>query len=110
MISGRQTLASIDSTIQQLRGQIAETEERIGGYAARKLELQQQEIEQFRELSRLRLEVLAGDLPIPSSSDTDRTVKELLVRRQDRLARARDEADALERRRLDLEEQRTRVG
>ena len=62
MISGRQALASIDSTIQKLRGQIAETEERIGRYATRKLELQQQEIEQFRELSRLRLDVLAGDL------------------------------------------------
>ena len=106
MISGRQALSSIDSTIQQLRGQIAETEERISGYATQKLELQQQEIEQFRELSRLRLDVLAGDLPIPSSSDTDRTVNELLVRRQDRLTRVKDEAASLEQQRLELEEQR----
>ena len=106
MISGRQTLSSIDSTIRQLRGQIAETEERISGYATQKLELQQQEIEQFRELSRLRLDVLAGDLPIPSSSDTDRTVNELLVRRQDRLTRVKDEAASLEQQRLELEEQR----
>ena len=106
MISGRQALASIDSTIQKLRGQTAETEERIAGYAAQKLELKQQEIAQFRELSRLRLDVLAGDLPIPSSSDTDRTVNELLVRRQEHLARLRDEAVALEKQRVDLEEQR----
>ena len=33
MMSGRQTLASIDTTLQQLRGQIAENEERIAGYA-----------------------------------------------------------------------------
>lgn len=106
MISGRQALASIDSTIQQLRGQIGETEERIAGYAAQKLELQQQEIGQFRELSRLRLDVLAGDLPIPSSSDTDRTVKELLVQRQEHLALLRDEAAALEKQRAGLEELR----
>ena len=106
MISGRQTLASIDSTIQKLRGQVAETEEQIGGYTARKLELQQEEIEQFRELSRLRLDVLAGDLPIPSSTDTDRTVNELLARRHEHLVRARDEAALLEQKRLGLEEQR----
>ncbi|MCG6929687.1 MAG: hypothetical protein LJE64_03955 [Desulfofustis sp.] len=106
MISGQQTLASIDSTIQQLRGQIAETEERIAGYATRKLELQQREIEQFRELSRLRLEVLAGKPPITSSSDTDRTVSDLLARRQDRIGRARDEMAAIEQRRLELEERR----
>ena len=45
MISGRQALSSIDSNIQQLRGQIAGTEEQIAGYAARKLELQQQEMD-----------------------------------------------------------------
>jgi hypothetical protein len=106
MISGRQTLSSIDTTIQQLRGQIAETEERIAGYATQKLELQQQEIEQFRELSRLRLDLLAGDLSIPPASDTDRTVRELLVRRQDRLVRDQDKAAALEQQRLELEEQR----
>ena len=107
MISGRQALASIDSTIQKLRGQIAETEERIAGYAAQKLDLQQQEIEQFRELSRLRLDLLAGDLPVPpSSSETDRTVNELLVRRQEHLARLRDETEALDDQRDDLEKQR----
>jgi hypothetical protein len=106
MISGRQALASIDSNIQQLRGQIAETEERIAGYATRKLDLQQQEMTQFRELSRLRLDLLSGELTIPSSSDTDRTVGELLTRRQERLANAQDEAADLEQRRLKLEEQR----
>ena len=89
MISGRQALASIDSNIQQLRGQIAETEVRIAGYATQKLELQQQEIEQFRALSRLRLDVLADNLAIPPSSETERTVSELLARRQEPLASAR---------------------
>lgn len=106
MISGRQALASIDSNIQQLRGQIAETEERIAGYATQKLELQQQEMARFRELSRLRLDVMADKLTIPSSSDTDRTVGELLRRRQERLTGAQEETADLEQRRLKLEEQR----
>ncbi|MBT8328215.1 MAG: hypothetical protein KJN87_00805 [Desulfofustis sp.] len=106
MISGRQALASIDSNIQQLRGQIAKTEERIAGYATQKLKLQQQEIGQFRELSRLRLDVLADNLAIPSSSETERTVSELLARRQEHFASARDNAADLEKTRLELEEQR----
>jgi hypothetical protein len=106
MISGRQALSSIDSSIQQLRGQIAGTEEQIAGYAARKLELQQQEMEQFRELSRLRLDVLADDMAIASVSDTKRTVSELLARRQERLATVRHEAAESAKNRLALEEQR----
>jgi chromosome segregation ATPase len=106
MMSGRQTLASIDSTLQQLRGQIAETEERIAGYATQKLKLQQEEIEQFRELGRLRLEVLTGDFTVPSASETDRTVKELLARRKDSLSRLQNEVKALEQRRLDLDRRR----
>ncbi len=106
MISGQQTLASIDSTITHLREQIAETEERIAGYSTQKLDLQQQEIEQFRELSRLRLEVLAGSPSVPAASETDRTIKELLARRDDRLARVKNDATAFEQQRLELERQR----
>jgi len=106
MISGRQALASIESNIQQLRGQVAETEERIADYATQKLELQQQEIAQYRELSRLRLDALAENLAIPSSSEMEKTVSELLVRRQEHFASARDKAADLEKKRLELEEQR----
>ena len=106
MMSGRQTLASIDTTLQQLRGQIAENEERIAGYATQKLKLQQEEIEQFRELGRLRLEVLTGDLTVPSAFETDRTVKELLARRKESLSRLQNDVKALEQRRLDLDKRR----
>jgi hypothetical protein len=103
MISGRQTLASIDSSLQELRDKISRSEQQIEERSNRLLALQQDEIKNYRELSRLRVEILATDQLITIPDDAERTVQRLLDQRKNGLQKVHIDITASEQRRRDLE-------
>ena len=104
MISGRQTLASIDSGLQELRGKISQEEQQIEERGRQLLSLQQQEIQSYKELSRLRVKVLAADPRSTLPDDAERTVQGLLEQRLSGLQKIRDEIAASQQQRSDLEQ------
>lgn len=103
MISGRQTLASIDSSLQELRDKISRAEQRVEERNNRLLVLRQDEISNYRELSRLRVEILATDQLITIPDDADRTVQRLLDQRKNGLQKVNADIAASEQFRRDLD-------
>jgi hypothetical protein len=103
MISGQQTLASIDSSLQELRDKISRAEQRVEDRNSRLLSLRQDEISNYRELSRLRVEILATDQLITIPDDADRTVQRLLDQRKNGLQKVNADIAASGRFRRDLE-------
>ncbi len=106
MISGRQTLASIDSGLQKLRGKVSQAEQQIEERGRQLLSLQQKEVKRYKELSRLRVKVLAADPRIIFPDDDERTVQRLLEQRLSGLQKIRDEIAASQQQRSDLEQKR----
>ncbi len=106
MISGRQTLSSIDSSLQELRGKISQGEQQIEERSSQLIALQQEEVQSYRELSRLRVKILAADQLITIPDDAERTVRGLLEQRQSGLQKIREEIAASEQQRSDLEQRR----
>lgn len=106
MISGRQTLVSIDSGLHELRGKISKGEQQIEKRGRQLLSLQQQEIQSYKELSRLRVKVLSADPRITFPDDAERTVQGLLEQRLSGLQKIRDEIAASQQQRSDLEQKR----
>jgi hypothetical protein len=90
MISGQQTLASIDDALQGKRAAIAQIEQEVAGVTAKRAEQQQGQIQDYQALARVRVDVLAGDALARQLDDTERQVTTLLARR-------REAADALDR-------------
>jgi len=110
MISGRQTLASIDSSLQNLRDKISRTEQQVEERNNRILALRQDEINNYRKLSRLRVDILAADQLITIPDDAERTVQGLLEQRNNGMQKVRDDIAASEQHRRDLEHKREQQG
>jgi len=86
MISGQQTLASIDDALQGKRAAVAQTEQEVAGITAKLAEQQQGQIQDYRALARVRVDVLANDRLASHLDDTERQVTALLARRRDAAA------------------------
>jgi hypothetical protein len=97
MISGQQTLASIDDALQGKRAAIAQIEQEVAGVTAKLAEQQQGQIQDYRALARVRVDVLANDRLASHLDDAERKVTALLARRRevaDALSQQIDEANA----------------
>jgi len=99
-------LASIDSSLQELRGKISRVEQQVAERNNRLLALQQEEINNYRELSRLRVDILVSDQLITIGDDADKIVQGLLDQRQEGLQKLHDDMAASEQLRSDLEHRR----
>ncbi len=85
MISGRQTLGSLELAMQKVREVIGKVDIQIGEAAAKLLAMQQEEVGDYRELARLRVDLLATGKAENVLDETAATVKQLLKRRSDAL-------------------------
>lgn len=82
MISGRQTLASIDGSVHDEQVRLEAVQQRIDDLSRQLVELQQNEARQYRELARLRVDSIAAGSVIPSLDATERQVAALLRGRE----------------------------
>ena len=83
MISGQQALASIDDALQGKRAAIAQVEQEVAGVTAKLAEQQQGQIEDYRALARVRVDVLADDQLARHLDDAEQQVSRLLARRRE---------------------------
>jgi chromosome segregation ATPase len=106
MISGRQTLGSIDQALQGVRSQIRGLDEEIQGTSARLLQLSQEESEQYRALARIRVDQMVAGEMLESLDRAEKRVDELLRARQETLQSLLERIDEAHQRQASLEAER----
>ncbi len=82
MISGRQTLASIDQALDGERAKMQENEQRIEALSAGLVERQQADAQDFRELAKVRVDLLAGGELVKHIDRAEQQVLTLLESRE----------------------------
>ncbi len=97
MISGRQTLASIDQALTEERAKLDAVEQRIAAISSTLVEQQKADAQDFRELARVRVDLLAGGDLVQHIDQAEQQVLALLKSRdaaaQDLAARIRASED-----------------
>jgi DNA repair exonuclease SbcCD ATPase subunit len=106
MISGRQTLASLDSSLEELRNRIGQTAQLIEKRNQDLLTLQQEELGLYRELGQVRVEHLVTGRSFRAVEDVEQTVEKMLAHRRGELEKIHRDADKLMQFRQDLDLQR----
>ncbi len=86
MWTGRQTLGSIDNTLQKLRQQFEQIDSQIQATSRELVELRQQEGVRYKSLARIRLDQLISGEIMNGLDTADRRVNELLAERDSALA------------------------
>jgi len=103
MISGQQTLASIDNAISEQRQKIGQLDQEIAGLSAKLVEQQQAQAQDYRDLAQVRVDLLASKKVVQRLDEVERQVMALLARRSqavqelsDRIREAEGAIKALE--------------
>jgi len=106
MISGRQTLASIDQALSGERTKMDEVEQRIEATSASLVERQQADARDFRELAKVRVDLLAGGELVKHIDEAERQVLSLLELRKTAAGELTERIRAAEEARKALESER----
>ncbi|MGB5495647.1 MAG: hypothetical protein WBM97_14330, partial [Sedimenticolaceae bacterium] len=107
MISGRETLGSIDQALQQAHGQIDRLEAEIGELTQQLMAQQTAQTDDYRQLAQVRLDRLSGEDLTAQLDRTERQVIALLAQRDAALAALQQQiADAERVREQHLAERR----
>jgi chromosome segregation ATPase len=106
MISGRQTLASIDEAVSAARGKAAEVENRIEDLNQTLTKQRQAQAEDYKALARVRLGQLADAPVIRHLDQSEQKVVALLAQRQSALAHLQEQIQAAESGLQSLESER----
>ncbi len=109
MISGQQTLASIDGALNEARGKVADIEAQIAAANTRLTELQQAQTGDYRELARLRVDLVADGKLLKHLDQAEAQVARLLEQRQAGLADLEAQIQAAETARAPLEADRAEL-
>jgi len=103
MISGRDALGFIDESLHQERGRVDTAEVRIADISRQLLALQESRLEDYRELARLRVDMIAAGKMLSSIDALERQVAAALQVRESarteldkQIAAVEDERSALE--------------
>ncbi len=83
MISGQHTLSLLDKAVNDERGEIGRVEQDMAQLNAKRGELQQAQMADYRELARVRVDVLANDALVQHLDDTERQVMALIERHRE---------------------------
>jgi chromosome segregation ATPase len=89
MITGAETLGSIDDALQQVRRQMSELDRQIQSSSQELARIGEEEVGALRRLAAMRLGELANGAVVSRLDETDRRVRELLAERAERLEQLR---------------------
>jgi hypothetical protein len=107
MISGRQTLASIDQALNEERRKMGEVEQRIETLNATLVQHRQADAQDYRELAKVRVDLLAGGTLVQHIDQAERQVLSLLSSREVAARELGARIQAAEGARMALEAERT---
>jgi len=106
MISGRDALGFIDESLQQQRGRVDTAEVRIADLSRQLLALQESRLEDYRELARLRVDMIAAGKMLSSIDALERKVAAALQVRESARAELDKQVTTVEDEQSALEAQR----
>ena len=106
MISGQQTLASIDGALDQARAKAADIESQLDAANAKVAEMQLAQAQDYRELARLRVDLVADGALIQHLDQAEAQVAKLLEQRKAALAELERQIQAAREARAPLEAER----
>ena len=106
MISGRDALGYIDRALQDEQGKLGEVEKRIADFNEHRVGLQQAQVADFRDLARLRVDMIAQGDPIARIDTVDRQISQMLAARRDAAAALDHKIDAAQQSSQALEAER----
>jgi len=107
MISGRQTLASIEQTIAEERNKTDAVGQRVEALSASLVELQKADAQDYRELAKVRLDHPVGGQLLQHLDRTEQQMLALLERRESAVAELAERINAAEAARTALEAERS---
>jgi hypothetical protein len=107
MISGRQTLASIDEALTEERGKLEAVGQRIEAASAALVALQKADAQDYRELAKDRVDLLAGGELAEHIDQAEQQVLALLESREVAARELSERIQTAEARRMALEAERT---
>jgi len=96
MVSGRQTLASIDQAVIQAQAKAAAVEAQIEAVTAQLAEQRQAQAQDYRDLARVRLGQLADASMVARLDEVEQQVRALIAPRQAALAQLQGQLQAAE--------------
>ena len=106
MYTGRQTLTSINSTVEDAHEQVREIEHHIQESTDQLIRLEKSESDQYRSLARLRVNLLAAGKIVETLDESERTVAVILRQREEELERLRQKIGESEDRHISLDVER----
>ncbi len=106
MISGTQTLASFQQALADERKELEEVANRIDDLSDRQLALEQEDLADYRELARLRVDMLATEQAQRNLDEAERLVQSFLKERQGERDQAEKAIDAAKKEALELSRRR----
>jgi hypothetical protein len=86
MISGSRTLGTFEQALAEVRQKLEEVDSRTDELSTRQLALEQEDLNDYRQLAKLRVDLLATDKAQNSLDETERLAKAILEKRQEELA------------------------
>ena len=106
MYTGRDTLRSIDTALQEARQLISSINDRVDQSRQGIVQVQRKETQAYKALAEIRLELLLEDEIVIGLGEIDSRATELLDKHQQALDEARDNLDKAQSNLTQLEEQR----
>ena len=94
MISGRRTLGTFEQALAEIRQKLEEVDKQTNELTDRQLALEQEDLADYRQLARLRVDLLATEKAQSSLDEAERLTKALLEKRQIELAAIGEEITA----------------
>jgi len=108
MLSGRQTLGSIETALREQNQKIKFADQKLSELADQRLQLQKTELENFRALARQRVDYIATGETLSAFDKSEHQVISLLQQRKEQATALSEEIEQLESEYDGLRQQRER--
>ncbi len=106
MLSGRQTLASLDDGMRQLHDTVQDMDQQVRESSSALMELQRKQSEHFKRMAQIRLDEVVSNELGEGLSLADRQARELIRKRAAKLGAVNKQVKAARAQLAGLEEQR----
>jgi hypothetical protein len=107
MISGRQTLGSIEASLREQHARIKLANQQLAKLGDERLELQKTEVENYRTLARQRIDYIASNSTVAAFDESEHKVIALLQQRKAQSVQLTRDIEQLERQREELNQHRS---
>lgn len=108
MISGRQTLGSIEAALREQHAKIKQAENKLAALGDQRLEIEKTAVENFRALARQRVDYIASGSVLSAFDESEQRVMALLKQRKQKAVELDQHIARVEQQQETLQQQRSK--